>query len=81
MKIKTKDLWLSSFCLSKGAELDQVRLGNNGSRKKEVIFIFTGPDLTSLEKEFRSGQAICNIQRLRASMIHLKEQMYQVIRP
>lgn len=80
MKIKTKDLWLSSFCLAKGAELDEVALNNNGQRRREVVFIFRGSEVTQLQKEFRSGQAICNVARLRASMIHLKEQMYQLIR-
>jgi len=80
MKIKTKDLWLSCFCLAKGAELDEVTLDNNGHRRREVVFIFRGSDVSQLQKEFLSGQAICNVARLRASMIHLKEQMYQLIR-
>lgn len=64
MKIKTRDLWLSCFCLSKGAELDEVKLDNNGHRRKEVVFIFTGDDVAALKKEFSSGQALCNVQRL-----------------
>ena len=78
--LRTKDLWLSCFCLSKGAELDEVKLDSNGNGKKEVVFIFTGSDIDQLKKEFASGQAICNVARLRASMIHLKEQMYQLLR-
>jgi hypothetical protein len=78
MKIKTKDLWQSAFCLAKGAELDEVTLDGNG--KREVLFIFSGPDVQELQKEFLSGQACCNVSRLRASMLHLKEQMFELLR-
>jgi hypothetical protein len=83
MKIKTKDIWLGCFCLSKGAELEEVRLDNNNSNShhnKEVLFIFSGQDVQELQREFLSGQAMCNVTRLRASMLHLKEQMYELIR-
>lgn len=80
MKIKTKDLWQSAFVLAKGGELEEVQIDNNGGNKKEVVFILTGPDVTELSKEFCSGQAMCNVVRLRASMIHLKEMMFCKIR-
>lgn len=80
MKIKTKDLWQSAFMLAKGSNLQDIRLHPNGDGRKEVIFTLSGDDINELTKEFRSGQALCNISRLRASMIHLKEEMYKIIR-
>ncbi len=80
MKIKTKDLWQSAFMLARGSNLEDLRL-HSGNGKKEVMFIIGGDDTAELAQEFRSGQAICNVSRLRASMIHLKEEMYKVIKP
>lgn len=79
MKIKTKDLWQSAFLLTKGSQLDGVELNGNGRKKKEVVFTFRGPDLIELQREFQSGQALCNVARLRASMIHLKELIFEQI--
>lgn len=79
MKIKTKDLWQSAFCLAKGAELSEVKVDGNGKIRREVVFSFIGPEVVELEKEFQSGQAVCNVARLRAAMIHLKERMFEAI--
>lgn len=79
MKIKTKDLWQSAFMLAKGGNLKDVTLYRDNG-KKEVMFIIGGDDIEELIREFRSGQATCSVARLRASMIHLKEEMYKVIR-
>lgn len=80
MKIKTKDLWQSAYLLAKGSNLQDVRINPNGNGKKEVNFTLSGDDVIELAKEFRSGQASCSVARLRASMIHLKEEMYKIIR-
>ena len=80
MKIKTKDLWQSAYMLSKGSNLDDVKINSNGNGKREVVFTLTGEDTGELMQEFLSGQAICNVSRLRASMIHLKDQMFRLIR-
>ena len=80
MKIKTKDLWQSAYMLAKGSNLEGARINSNGNGKREVVFTLTGEDTGELVQEFLSGQAICNVARLRASMIHLKDQIFRVIR-
>ena len=77
-RIKTKDLWESAFMLAKGGQLEDVCLRPNG-RKREVFFILTGNNIQNLNQEFKSGQATCHIGSLRASMTHLKEEMYKII--
>ncbi len=79
MEIKTKDLWQGAYVLAEGGELEDVRLDKRGG-KKEVIFIFTGPDVEGLVKVFQSGQALCNVTRLRASMFHLKDLVFSRLR-
>jgi len=78
-RLETKDLWQSAFMLAQGSSLSDVNLRNNG--KREVYFVLTGDNIARLAREFRSGRASCNVASLRASMIHLKEEMYKVIRP
>lgn len=84
-RIETKDLWQSAFMLAQGASLADVNARNNGSAslttggKREVYFILTGDNIAALAREFRSGRATCNVASLRASMLHLKEEMYKII--
>ena len=78
-RLETKDLWQSAFMLAQGSSLEDIRANGNGRR--EVYFILTGDNILSLAREFRSGRAICNVSSLKASMIHLKEEMYKIIRP
>jgi len=78
-RLETKDLWQSAFMLAQGSCLEDIRVRDNG--KREVFFTLTGSETMRLAREFRSGRALCNVAALRASMIHLKEEMYKVIRP
>lgn len=78
-RLETKDLWQSAFMLAQGSSLEDLRVDANGRR--EVFFVFSGDNILSLAREFRSGRAVCNVASLRASMIHLKEEMYKIIRP
>jgi len=80
MEIKTKDLWETAFILARGNNLEDVLVNANSNGKREVIFILRREEIEESLREFRSGQAICNVSRLRASMIHLKDQMFRVIR-
>jgi hypothetical protein len=76
-KVETKDLWQTAYMLSEGSSLLDVHPGVSGGR--EVYFVLEGDDVARLAQEFRSGRAMCNIAALRASMIHLKEEMFKVI--
>lgn len=78
-RIKTKDIWQSAFLLSKGVHLQDLRININGYRK-EVTFIFSGENINRLRREFASGQAVCRVGILKASMMHLKDEMFRIIR-
>ena len=77
-RIKTKDLWQSAFMLSRGGKLKNLRIKDDGQRR-EVIFILTGENINSLKREFQSGQATCRVRSLKASLIHLREEMFKAI--
>jgi hypothetical protein len=78
-RLETKDLWQSAFMLAQGSSLEDIRV--NGDSRKEVYFTLTGDNIIRLAREFRSGRAVCNVASLKASMIHLKEEMFKVMRP
>ncbi len=78
MEIKTRDIWQSAYILSKGEELLEIRPSDNN---KLVTFVFKEtPEVYKFKREFISGQGECNISRLRASMIHLKQEVFEIIR-
>jgi hypothetical protein len=79
MKLETKDLWQSAFMLVCGSTLEDIQLRNNG--KREVYFVLHGENVLRQAGDFRSGRAACNVSALRASMLHLKEEMYKVLKP
>lgn len=75
-RLETKDLWQTAYMLSEGSFLLDVRPGG----EREVYFILEGDEVSRLAQEFRSGRAMCNVAALRASMIHLKEEMFKTIK-
>lgn len=77
VEVKTSDLWQGAYMLVRGSKLLAVEVGDNG--RKWAVFVFAGPEVDEYSREFRSGQAVCNVTNLRASMIHLKEIMYSRI--
>jgi len=79
MKIKTKDLWQSAFMLSRGGRLQALRIKDDGQRR-EVVFVLCGENIIHLKQEFQSGQATCRVNLLKASMMHLKDEMFKAIR-
>lgn len=78
--LKTKDLWQSAFLLAKGANLLDVVPHARGAGRTEVMFVFESGEVHDHLREFKSGQAVCNVTSLKASMCHLKEEMFRVIR-
>lgn len=78
MQIETKDLWQSAFILSEGGELEDIRVNSRNGRK-EVVFVLKGSKVEWLLKAFDSGQASCNVAKLRAHMSHLKDVIFRRI--
>lgn len=80
MKIETKDLWQSAYLLAKGSILEEIKLYANGRYRPEATFIIDGENTRIYLQEYRSGQAECKVSMLKASMEHLKEEMFRLIR-
>jgi hypothetical protein len=76
MAIETKDLWASAYVLSEGGWLEGVKVERREDGRREIVFRFRGQGVEDMVAAFRSGQARCNVTRLKASLYHLKEVMY-----
>lgn len=78
MEIKTRDIWQSAYILSKGAQLEEIRPSDDN---RLVTFVFKQtPEVYKFKREFISGQGECNVSQLRASMIHLKQEVFEIIK-
>ena len=72
------DLFKSAFFLCMGAQLDKVRVRNNGRRI--ATFLITGKDLDRLDCDYRAGRALVNPVQLRESLNHLRDVMFDKLR-
>lgn len=82
VKVLTDDLYCGAYILSKGGALAEIKVNRNGARKSPstALFVFTGPKVLDLHQDFLSGTAIVNLREFKASMIHLKDQMFAALR-
>lgn len=76
MEIKTSDLWLSAFALSKGCILTKIVKEND----RTVVFYLQDPHCRDLENEFVTGLGVVSITSLKASMTHIKDVMFSKLR-
>jgi hypothetical protein len=79
MEIKTRDIWQSAYILSKGIRLEDIRPSDKSDKLVTFVFKKT-PEVYRLKREFMQGKAECNVSRLRASMLHLKQEVISIIR-
>src|SRR5512136_1383804 len=77
MQIETRDLWQSAYVLCEGGTLEEVRVRKKEGGQKEVVFVLNGAKVEMLAKEFDSGQAFCNITKLKANLNHLKDVIFR----
>jgi hypothetical protein len=76
--VEVTDLFKGAFLLCMGAQLDRVRVRNNG--RAIATFLITGPDLDRLDRDYRAGRALVNPVQLRESLNHLRDMMFDKLR-
>ena len=77
MTIETKDLWQGAYLLSEGGCLSDVEVCRRYDGKQEIVFVFDGEKIEELMRKFQSGQALCNVSRLKASVNHLRDLIFK----
>ena len=77
-RIETTDIFRGAFFLCKGSDLSEIRFRSNG--KRIASFLFTGPDLAKLDKDYRNGLALVNPVQFRESLNHLRDILFEKLR-
>ena len=77
--MRTDDIFLGAFALSRGAELSGVEVtGVNGRRV--AFFQIEGPGLAEAEREYYRGPAVVNLQLLKVQVRRLKDVAFEAMR-
>ena len=76
--LETTDIFRGAFFLCKGGDLSEIRFRKNG--RQIASFLFTGPDLTRHDKEYRNGHALVNPLQFRESLNHLRDILFEKLR-
>jgi hypothetical protein len=77
--IRTDDIFLGAFALSRGGELVGVEVcGVNGRRV--AYFEIDGADCEQTRHEYYQGPAVVNLQLLKAGVRRLKDEAFAAIR-
>jgi hypothetical protein len=77
--IRTDDLFLGAFALSRGGEVAGIEVsGVNGRRV--AYFRIEGADLEQVRRDYYHGPAVVNLQLLKAAVRRLKDEAFSAIR-
>ena len=77
--VKINDVWACAYLLSHGIPIQGVRAtGTNG--KRSVYFTFAGAKAERLHQAFIAGNATVNVIRMKATMIHVKNLLFNELR-
>ncbi len=77
--MRTDDIYLGAFVLSRGGELCGVEVrGVNGRRV--AFFRVEGPALVEAEREYYGGPAVVNLLVLKSAVRRLKDAAFSAIR-
>jgi len=78
VSLEVTDLFRGAFLLCSGGDLAEVRVRNNG--RKIATFLITGPDIDRHNSDYRCGRALVNPVKLRESLNHLRDVMFEKLR-
>jgi hypothetical protein len=77
--LHTDDLFLGGFALTRGGELAGVEVrGVNGRRM--AVFVIDGASVEEAERDYYRGQALVNLQLLKAQVRRLKDVAFTAMR-
>ena len=77
--IQTGDLWNCAYLVVNGVEIHDLKVTGNNV-KRSVYFIFAGQKARNLNREFMAGKATANVTRLKTTMNHLKDLLFDKLR-
>ena len=75
---ETTDIYKGAYFLCENTELKEVRFELNGNQT--ASFLFTGPNLQTHDKNYKTGLARVNPVQFRAELNHLRDLMFKRLR-
>ena len=77
--VRINDVWACAFLVSRGVPIQGVETaGTNG--KRSVYFTFAGNKAWKLHQAFVAGTAMGNVVRMKATMTHVKDLLFNELR-
>ena len=76
--VRTSDLFYGAYLLSSGSKLEGVAADRDDRRRIE--FEFSSPAIERLQFDYISGEAVVNVNFLKASLKHLKDIVFEKMR-
>jgi len=77
--IRTDDLYLGAFALSRGGRLVSVEVRRTNGRRV-AVFQIAGPGVERAELEYFRGTTSVDLQHLKVQVRRLKERAFDVLR-
>ena len=76
--LESKDLWQTAYLMAEGHWLNRIKIQMppQGERKRDFLFVVDGFGVEDLARQFRDGDATCNVKKLRRHMNYLKDLMF-----
>lgn len=79
-RIETRDLYEGAWLLVQGVDLSTVLVEPNGLGRPKVTFVFEGETIHRLRGEYRAGNAMAEVTRLRTAVNHLRDVLFDALR-
>ena len=78
-QVKTKDLYCAAYIISRGGNVDEILLTEDGRRGRpsSATFVLSGENVEELSQTFFHGQANANLAAFKLAMHQLKEMMFE----
>lgn len=76
--VKTSDLFYGAYLLSQGSRLEGV--SKDEADRRRIEFEFSSPIVDRLQFDYISGEAVVNVNFLKASLKHLKDIVFEKMR-
>ncbi len=77
--IRTDDIFLGAFALSRGGELHDIAVSSVNGRRV-AFFTIEGADPDQTQRDYYQGPATVDLQRLKAAVRRLKDAAFDSIR-
>jgi len=77
--IRTDDLFLGGYCLSRGGELVAIEVQRTHGRKV-AVFAIAGEAVQDAEREYFRGPTSVDLQHLKLQVRRLKERAFAALR-